>query len=25
MQSIDEAVKAFVEGRLENHAERIHG
>ena len=25
MKSIDEAVKAFIEGRLENHAERIHG
>jgi predicted Fe-Mo cluster-binding NifX family protein len=25
MRSIDEVVKAFVEGRLENHAERIHG
>lgn len=25
MRSIDEAVQAFIEGRLENHAERIHG
>jgi predicted Fe-Mo cluster-binding NifX family protein len=25
VKSIDEAVKAFIEGRLENHAERIHG
>lgn len=25
MMSIDEAVQAFVEGRLESHKERIHG
>jgi predicted Fe-Mo cluster-binding NifX family protein len=25
VRSIDEALQAFVEGRLENHAERIHG
>jgi len=24
-RSIDEAAQAFIEGRLENHAERIHG
>jgi predicted Fe-Mo cluster-binding NifX family protein len=25
MRLIDEAAQAFIEGRLENHAERIHG
>ena len=25
MKSIDEALNAFIESRLENHAERIHG
>jgi predicted Fe-Mo cluster-binding NifX family protein len=25
VKSIDEVVQAFIEGRLENHSERIHG
>jgi predicted Fe-Mo cluster-binding NifX family protein len=25
IRSIDEAVQAFIEGRLENHEERVHG